>query len=164
MIWRDDDISISTDLAVLKPVHDIFKKHIVLHTVAVIAEDIGLNVELVEYLKRENFNVQLHCWKHYNLVENIDKLKTDIGKALETFENCGFERPTTLYPPWNITNNAVNCLLWDEFKLKVSNQKCSLSYYVAKNGNVGVDVVNFHYWDGECKDLDEALKIYNARR
>ena len=164
MIFRDDDISVSTDLAVLKPIHNLFKQAIVMHTVAVIAKDIDQHPKLVNYLKTQNFDIQLHCWEHYNLVENYDKLKVDIGKAIDMFEKCGFDRPTILYPPWNITSNKVNVLLWDEFKLGVSNIKCSLSYYCANDGNVEPDVINFHYWDGECKDLPEALRIYNTKR
>jgi len=165
MIFRDDDISVHTDLAVLKPVHDIFKKHLVMHTVAVIAKDIDMNTDLVMYLKKENFDVQLHCFEHYNFAEvDINKLDTDLLRSLNMFARCGIDRPTVLYPPWNITSHAVNVMAWDKHKLTVSNKKCSLSQYVKANGNVDVDVVNFHYWDKECEDLDEALTIYNRLR
>lgn len=165
MIFRDDDISVTTDLAVLKPIHDKFKSAIVMHTVAIIAKDISNNIELISYLKRENFDIQLHCWEHYNFTEiPLNQLKGDIGKALIMFETCGFDRPAVIYPPWNKTSNAVNIMLWDEFKLKVSNIKCSLYYYVANQGNVPFDTINFHYWDEECNDLEEALCIYNAKR
>ncbi len=165
MIFRDDDISVHTDLAVLKPVHEIFKKYMVMHTVAVIAKDIDMNTELVMYLKRENFDVQLHCFEHYNLTEMPpDTLDLSLTRAINMFKRCGFDLPTKLYPPWNITNQAVNVLAWDKHRLEVSNKKCSLSQYVKANGNVDVDVVNFHYWDEECKDLEAALKIYTEKR
>lgn len=165
MIFRDDDISVHTDLAVLKPVHDIFKKYLVMHTVAIIAKDIDMNTELVMYLKRENFDVQLHCWEHYNFSEApLQQLETDLLRCKNMFARCGFDKPVTLYPPWNKTTHAVDVMAWDKQRLKVSNKKCSLSYYVANNGKVDVDVVNFHYWDDECKDLDEALRIYNLNR
>lgn len=165
MIFRDDDISVHTDLAALKPVHDIFKKHLVMHTVAVIAKDIDMNTELIMYLKRENFDVQLHCFEHYNLTEMpTDQLELSLTRAMNMFKRCGLDLPTVLYPPWNISSKAVEVLAWDKFKLNVSNRKCSLSQYVKANGNVDVDVVNFHYWDEEIKDLDEALNIYTHRR
>jgi len=162
-VWRDDDISVHTDLAVLKPVHDIFKKHLIMHTVAVIAKDIDMNTELVMYLKKENFDVQLHCWEHYNHVECKDKLPVDLQRCMNMFARCGFDKPTVLYPPWNIADSTVVHHA-AAFGLTVSNKKCSLSQYVKANGNVDVDVVNFHYWDKECEDLDEALTIYNRLR
>lgn len=165
MIFRDDDISVHTDLAVLKPVHDIFKKYLVMHTVAIIAKDIDMNTELIMYLKKENFDVQLHCFEHYNFTEvPLEKLDTDLLRSINMFKRCGLDVPKTLYPPWNLTNQSVNVMAWDKHRLEVSNKKCSLSYYVAHNGNIDVDVVNFHYWDDECKDLDEALRIYTSKR
>ncbi len=165
MIFRDDDISVHTDLARLKPVHDIFKKHMVLHTVAIIAKDIDMNTELVMYLKRENFDVQLHCFEHHHFPEmKMEDLKRHIQQSLNMFARCGFDRPTVLYPPWNQTTHAINVMVYETFGIEVSNKKCSLSQYVRAAGNVDVDVVNFHYWDDECKDLDEALTIYNTLR
>ncbi len=165
MIFRDDDISVHTDLAVLKPVHQIFKKYMVMHTVAIIAKDIDMNTELVMYLKRENFDIQLHCFEHYNLTElTAEQLDIALLKSTNMFKRCGFDLPIRLYPPWNKTSQAVNVLAWDKYNLEVSYKKCSLAQYVAANGNVDVDVVNFHYWDDEIKDLDEALRIYTEKR
>lgn len=163
MIFRDDDISVHTDLAVLKPVHDIFKKHLVMHTVAIIAKDIDMNTELIMYLKRENFDVQLHCWEHYNMIECKDKLPVDLLRCMNMFKRCGIDIPKILYPPWNVADSTVIHHA-SYFNLEVSTKKCSLSQYVAANGNVDVDVVNFHYWDEECRDLDEALRIYTSKR
>lgn len=166
MIFRDDDISVHTDLSVLKPVHGLFKKYLVMHTVAIIAKDIDMNTELIMYLKRENFDIQLHCFEHYNFTEvPIDKLDIDLLRCLNMCKRCGFDPlPKTLYPPWNQTNQAVNVMAWDKHKLDVSTKKCSLSQYVSAKGNVDVDVVNFHYWDDECKDLEEVLRIYTSKR
>ena len=165
MIFRDDDVSVHTDLARLKPVHDVFKKYMVMHTVAIIAKDIDMNTELVMYLKKENFDVQLHCFEHHHFPEmEHDKLKLDLQRCLNMFARCGFDRPTTLYPPWNQTTNKINIMAMADFNLNVSTKKCSLSQYVMAGGNVDVDVVNFHYWDKECDDLDEALRIYNTKR
>lgn len=164
-IFRDDDISVSTDLSILKPIHNKFKEANVMHTVAIIAKDLELNKELVTYLRKENFDIQLHCWEHYNFTEQpIEKLKEDIKAALSTLLHCGFDRPKVIYPPWNCTNKAVNVMIWDTFGIDVSIEKCSLSYYVKHNGEVPYNVVNFHYWDSECDDLDEALRIYNLKR
>lgn len=167
MIFRDDDISVTTDLAVLKPVHDKFKAAIVMHTIAVIAKDLDQNKDLVAYLKRENFDIQLHCWEHINLVENKKRLASDIELSLAMFEKCGIDRPTILACPWNISDSTVIHIAKGyglEIPVKSPSDKCSLSYYVSHNGNVPHSTVNFHYWDDECKDLDEALRIYNTKR
>lgn len=157
MIFRDDDISVSTDLTRLKFIHDKFLKAGVTHTVAVIAKDLCNNPELVEYLKLGGFDIQLHCWEHVDLTKlKLIDIRWHISDCLEMMDFCGFNRPTKLYPPWNKSNEKLSFAAYAA-QITVSNKKISLSQYL--NGVKG-EVINFHYWDKECDDLDAALLKY----
>lgn len=164
MIFRDDDISHTTDIALFKRVHKYFKDAVMMHTIALIVKDIETNPKLVEYIKRENIDVQIHCFTHYKLTEDIEQAELDIPLCIETIEKLFGERPTVLYPPWNNTTEELNELA-ESFGLKVSTKKISLDQYLRCDGEVDEEVINFHYWaQQETILLEPALKLYNSKR
>lgn len=163
-IFRDDDISHTTDLAHFKKVHDYFKEAIVMHTIALIVKDIEKNPELIDYIKNNNIDVQVHCWQHYDLTANIEQFEKDLPKCIDTIEILFGERPTTLFPPWNNASEKVIDIAADH-GLTVSYKKVSLDQYIRFNGEVDEQVINFHYWAQQDIILIEpALSIYNNKR
>ncbi len=164
MIFRDDDISHTTDLAAFHKVHNFFREAIVLHTIALIVKDIDTNPELVDYIKTQNIDVQIHCWTHYDLTSDIEQAEKDLKLCIDTIEEVLNERPTTLYPPWNKTSKELEIMAC-HLGLRVSTEKGSLEHYILNQGNVDYDVINFHYWaQQEIILLEPALKIYNTLR
>ena len=159
MIWRDDDISKSTNLKRFKQIHNLFLKYKVLHTVSLICEVIEENKPLIKYLQQQIKNgsivVEIHCWKHYDFTENPTQLITDLPKCIEAVTRL-FNKPTTLFPPWNKTNRHVDHIAFLN-KLEISTQKMSISGYLKGQNE---KVINFHFWADECDQLEDALKKY----
>ena len=163
-IFRNDDLSFKTSVNQFEEVHKLFKKHIVLHTIAVICKDIQKNPELIAFINKNNIDVQVHCWDHYDFTLNHDELKVDLPKCVKAITKHFNHAPTTLYPPWNKSDAMVEEIA-KENGLVVSNKKVSLSQYIRFEGNVEEDVINFHSW---CLDeimiLEDALKLYVSKR
>jgi hypothetical protein len=158
MIFRDDDVSKDTDLKRFKQVHELFNKYAALHTVALICKDIEQNKPLLKYLKyQKNIHVQVHAWEHFNFQTDLHKLHEQLPQAVELITRH-FKKPTVLFPPWNKSSIGVEKIAWNN-GLKVMSDKISLSQYLR---GVKGDVINFHYWADECKDLEAALKKYTA--
>lgn len=160
-IFRDDDISLITNINQFVFVHQIFQRFRVTHTIAVILKDIEKNVELMAYLlsHRDEIDIQLHCWEHvdYNrLISQADDLTKCVREFTATFGNP----PATWYPPWNscdfrTAEVAKGCGLIPR------PDKISLDQYIRKKGAVKEDTINFHYWyEPEVNDLYKALEIY----
>lgn len=164
MIWRNDDVSFKTEVGQFAEVHKLFKKHIVLHTIAVICKDIQKNPELIEYINTNNIDVQVHCWDHYDFTLNHDRLKTDLPKCIKAITKYFKHAPITLYPPWNKSDEIVEQIAKDN-GLTVSNKKVSLSQYIRTEGDVAESVINFHSWSlPEIIDLDAALTLFVSKR
>jgi peptidoglycan/xylan/chitin deacetylase (PgdA/CDA1 family) len=163
-IFRNDDVSYKTEVGQFEEVHKLFKKYIVLHTIAVICKDIQKNKELIDYINANNIDVQVHCWEHYDFTQNHDKLRKDLPKAIAVIEKHFKHRPTVLYPPWNKSDAIVEQIA-AENGLTVSNQKISLSQFIRFEGNTREDVINFHSWAlPEIIILEDALKLYTKNR
>lgn len=165
MIWRDDDISVTTKLEQFRFVHEIFKSFNAVHTIAVIAKDIEKNEELVEYINehKKSIDIQLHCWEHYDHKELIEEKLTEFFKmGIGSIHNAFGVTPKIFYPPWNsVSDLAIRVA--GSFGLTTNPGKCSLGYYIKHNGNISFDTVNFHYWyEPEVNDLYKALKIYTG--
>lgn len=164
MIFRNDDVSYKTEVGQFEEVHKLFKKHIVLHTIAVICKDIQKNQELIDYINRNNIDVQIHCWEHYDFTQNHDKLRADLPKAVKAITKYFRHPPITLYPPWNKSDEIVEQIA-KENGLTLSNKKVSLSQYIRFEGKVEEDVINFHSWAlPEIIVLEEALQLYVRNR
>lgn len=158
IIFRNDDISKTTDLKQFKAVHALFNKYKVTHTIALICKDIEDNKQLVKYLKQQkNIDIQVHAWEHYDFTLEPVRLSEDLPKCVELITRL-FKKPTILYPPWNKSDLRVAHIA-RQLGLEVSNKKISLSQYL--EGKPG-EVINFHSWDKECKDLEAALKKFTS--
>jgi peptidoglycan/xylan/chitin deacetylase (PgdA/CDA1 family) len=157
LIWRDDDISFETDLKRFKQIQDLFLKYNVLHTIGLICKDIHKNIDLINFINKNNIDVQIHCWNHYDMTLNYEKVKNDLPRCIETIEKCFGKRPTVLYVPWNHSDEMIEWIA-KENELTVSNKKISLSGYL--RGQTG-EVINFHSWSDECIDLEAALIKYS---
>lgn len=166
MRFRDDDISRKTKVAELDHVHSLFVKHGVVHTVAVIAEDLWKNVSVVRYLEDPLFDVQLHCWAHNDLtvLQDEKRLRDHLEFGCRMIESLFGKRPSTLFPPWNRADQrlievAAVC------GLKVSKDKVSLQQYIRAGGDAGDADVNFHYWDKtEAGLIEHALIIFKTKK
>lgn len=158
MIWRDDDISVATDLAQFKAIHELFIKYNVTHTIAVICEDIELNIDLLIYLKiTSHIDIQIHCWDHYDITLYTEVFESDLKKCIKKIKEVFGIDATTYYPAWNRANEE-NKKAIEANGLTLSKDKISLSKYLRTTNYNGV--INFHYWADECKDLEAALIKY----
>ncbi len=163
-IWRDDDIQVSTDLKQFILVDEIFKKHKVNHTIAVIAKDIEIHQGLVKYIKKNpHIDVQLHCWEHIRY-SDMDLFKKHLKFGRDSLEEI-FEKPVNIwYPPWNETTEDMNKVA-KSLGLNPYPQHTTLMEYLKDNGNSRFDTVIFHYWfTGDVVLLDRALELYNLHQ
>lgn len=163
MIFRDDDISHKTDLTRFKQVHEMFAGKKAVHTIAIICKDLELNQPLIDYINEcGDFEIAIHCWEHVDLTTLSHQ---EIGIHFFKAINCIYsnfkviKKPITLFPPWNISNEKIERYAKD-WCMVVSNEKISLSQYIK---GIKADVVNFHHWSDEIKDLPKAIEIYESR-
>lgn len=162
IIWRDDDISHLTKTDEFKQVHESFQKYGVTHTIALIVKDIQRNPELISFIKENDIDVQIHCWEHFDMTKTVDILEEHLINCIGTIKSVFGITPTTVYPPWNSSNNEVEAIV-TKLGLIVRPDKISLNQYIRAGGDVAEDVVNFHYWAYEEKMLIEpALRIYTS--
>lgn len=172
MIWRSDDLSyryfipsenrwLEQDyiLKRFKEIDSLFIKYGVKHTVAIVAKDFEKAPELIEYIKAHpHIDVQLHCWQHDNYAElDYWEMLNHFDSAIMTFRIIFNKPPLIWFPPYNKINGDCELIAYQN-NLQISNKKISLSNYIA--GKREPEVINFHYWADECKDLEAALKIY----
>lgn len=162
MIWRDDDISVTTKLPPLCAVDDCFQREGMPHTIAVIAEHIETNRPLVQAILERGMHVQLHAWIHEDLRTHA-AARAALPLAVERLTQVFGTRPTVLYPPWNQSNAAVEAAA-SALGLTVSTQKVSLDQFLRCKGEVSEEVINFHYWDeAELALLPDALRLDRQR-
>lgn len=162
MIWRDDDPSVLTKIEQFAFCHEIFQKYKVIHTLALIMKDIEKNKDLVRYIKanQKEFDIQLHCWEHFDHDKNIEEAKFSIGKGKAEIERIFGVTPTIFYPPWNSSNQELSDYC-TSIGLTARPDKISISQYIRVKGAVKEDTCNFHYWyEPEVNDLHKALSIY----
>lgn len=160
MIWRDDDISHETNLQQFARVHLNFYRYNVVHTVALICKDIHKAPELIKFINESKIDVQVHAFEHVDFTQlTKDEMRVQFKKSIAAIKKYFKKTPDTFYPPWNRSNAFVEEVA-AEFGLTVSNQKISLSQYL--RGATG-EVINFHSWSDECKDLEAALIKYTGK-
>lgn len=164
MIFRDDDISHMTDLSVFSRVHEMFERACVVHTVALIMQDLDKNMELVKYLCSHTcLNMQLHCWQHVDLTTE-PQLDEHMDKAVAQYYKLFGGPLRVLYPPWNKSDDRVVAAA-RKHHLEVRPDKISLQQYIRVRGDVKEKVVNFHYWaPAEQIMIEPALAIFNSKR
>jgi peptidoglycan/xylan/chitin deacetylase (PgdA/CDA1 family) len=159
MIFRNDDVSHSTDLQQLKDVQALFDKYEVQHTIALICKDIQKSPELIKFINAHNIDVQVHAWGHTDFTKLTgEEIRVQFKKSIACIKKHFKKTPTVFYPPWNRSNELVETVA-AEFGLTVSDKKISLSQYLR---GATRDVINFHSWSDECKDLEPALKKYTS--
>lgn len=155
-LYRDDDISVTSDIQLLMEVHDLFVKHGKIHTVAVLVKDIWENKEVWYWLMTSsNLRIGLHGWDHKDYGRaGYSEIQSDIQRCLEYLHDKAkkgkYESPyvDTFYPPWNSVGPDLSKI-------------CQL-YGLQCDARIGPPVFNFHYW--ACQDkkhmdaLEEALK------
>lgn len=167
MIFRDDDVNKLTMIDQFKKVHEIFVKHRVLHTIALIVNGIEEHVELVDYLKKNFVNgtldIQLHCYDHIKSTNSYEETEKDILLGIEAINSIFEVYPSHYYPTWNFVDDKV-IEIASSFGLRTVTEKVTLSKYVQLNGAVMEDVINFHYWAPEVMFLEPALKIYTKTK
>jgi peptidoglycan/xylan/chitin deacetylase (PgdA/CDA1 family) len=109
MLYRDDDISVTTNIILLKKVHDIIVSRGKIHTVAVQMKDIWENKEVWYFLMTaKNLDVGLHGWTHRDYSKlSYDEIMRDIHESISYWESNilrgGYNKKEikTFYPPWN---------------------------------------------------------------
>lgn len=169
IIWRDDDIAFAHTYHQTQhldqeeifyrfcEVDKLFKKHNVSHTIAVIAKDIDKAEILVEYIKaNKHIDVQLHCWEHLHYPHHLDLFEEHLMLGVEKLQKVFNKQITTFYPPYNdVVSKMIN--ICKANKIELSYSKMDLQQYLK-----GMDrnIINFHYWSDECKDLETALIKY----
>jgi peptidoglycan/xylan/chitin deacetylase (PgdA/CDA1 family) len=167
MIFRDDDICATTPTALLQSAHNIFLTNGVIHTLALVSQhlDEEFAQNLVAYIKATPlFDLQLHCWNHVDLTEDMARTELHLLQSLEMIERVFGVRPTTLYPPWNRSNKNTQEIA-EALGLTVSTDKISLEGYLRCGGLAREEVINFHYWSPhEVELLRKAVPIYAAHQ
>lgn len=154
-LFRDDDISVTSNITLLKQVHNHFVTYNKMHTVAVLMKDLWENKEVWYWLMTaENLEIGLHGWEHSDYGKmSPDRIRRDIENSLWYWKEriaagkYPYRPIKVFYPPWNSTSQHLESVC-EEFFLKVDSR-------------VGGEVYNFHYWAlqdfGKLEDLKEAL-------
>jgi len=159
-IWRDDDIGHMTDLKKFKEVHEIFKKYKVTHTIALICKDIEKAPKLIDYIRKNDISVQIHCWDHVDFKNSALTLQEDLLNCSVAIEKHFKVAPKYVFPPWN-SADETSIGIAKELDLIMEPEKISLPQYIRTKGHVKEPVINFHYWAYEhVMLLDAALNIY----
>lgn len=159
MIWRDDDISRTTNLAHLLQVDDEFQRTGQVHTIACIMDGLAARPDLIAAIQARRMEPQLHCWTHDDLTKDAASLAA-LPQAVQAMEDLFGVRPTVLYPPWNRSDERVEAVA-QALGLMVACEKLSLPAYIRAGGYVQEHVVNFHYWDAdESRLIGAALRLH----
>lgn len=155
-MYRDDDICVTSNIEILRRVHEFFIKYNKVHTIAVLMEDIWENKEVWHWLMTApNLEICLHGWDHKDFsVMTKEDIRADFKLCLDYWvrrlkdHKKEFIPIKKFLPPWNRVSEDLK-VVCAEFGLEVDNR-------------VGGEVYNFHYWalyDPErIAALEEALK------
>lgn len=153
IIYRDDDVSVHTNVYLFEKLHQEFIKRGKIHTCAVIMKDLWENQALFYYLAvTPNIEIGLHGWEHndYSLL-NYYECRNDIVKSLEYWKinakrMFGYVKPIdTFYAPWNHESETIKQVC-KELGLKFCN---------VKKGKWNEWRINsFHHWYLELNPQD----------
>lgn len=158
MKYRDDDISVHTDLSLFKKFHEAFMRNNEIHTCAIIARDIWKNRELTHYLETQPLlDLQYHGLDHIDYSKISEKeCYEQLKEGKEYLEEKLHRRIKVFYPPWNIEDQMVRSVC-DRLGLKYDNRRVEARDYL--NGAAG-ERVNLHYW----QDQDIIEEVLNKHR
>lgn len=145
MIYRDDDISVFTNIETFKKIHEEFLRRNETHTVAVLMKDLWQNQAIFYYLAtKTNLVIGLHGWEHkdYSTL-SLEECNDDIKRSLDYWkENAtrmtGQLKPiTTFFAPWNRESLSIRKACEDN----------GLKFCNVKNGEWEGDTIkSFHWW------------------
>ena len=154
-LYRDDDISVTTDIILFKQVNDLFIKHNKIHTCAVQMAGLWDNKEIWYLLNlHSNIEVGLHCWEHVDYSKlAYDEIVKDINKCLDywntkcakSFGKDKAKKINTLFPPWNAISPEL--------------EKACNDRGLKLDARIGPPVYNFHYWSCINPDKMKGLEI-----
>lgn len=167
--FRDDDISVTTNIQKLEAAHEIIVGANRVHTVVVQMREIAANEEVWCWLhEAENLNVQLHGWDHAALDGepwyhnrtgqlhrglSLGEITFELQQCCEYWENIsrrgGYKwKPLeVLYPPWNRTSDLTN----------QAAKACGLRVDAQYGPSSGTFL--FHYWSArEVERLRKAVR------
>lgn len=151
-LYRDDDICVTSNVTLLRQVHDLFIKHNKIHTVAVQMKDIWDNKEVWYWLMTApNLEVGLHGWEHKDYgVMPYSEIYSDIERSINYWnthivKGKYHQKPLKkFFPPWNSSS----------YRLEEACEKFGLTV----DTRVGGEVYNFHYWALQDKDRMKKLE------
>lgn len=141
-LFRDDDISVTTDIGLLIKAHELVTDYGGRHAVALLMKDLWDNKEVWLWLMTTpNLVVGLHGWTHrdYSVLQSTEII-ADIELSLTYWrEHIGAypEAPQidTFFPPWNRSSPALERACYATgLKLDTRWKKDS-------------DVYGFHSWE-----------------
>lgn len=154
-LFRDDDISYTSDIHLVMKAHDIITKNGHIHTVAVQMYRLWECKEIWFWLMTaKNLAIGLHCWEHddYSAM-SAQKASEHIKRSLEYWKDKrhpSYNPPKikTFFPPWNKTSDQLM-------------QACTLNG-LRLDSRVGGEVYGFHYWEliypERVKRLEDACR------
>lgn len=139
-LFRDDDISFTTDWRLLQEAHDIIVRAGRVHTVAVLMFDLWENHEVWYWLMTaKNLRIGLHGWRHsdYGAMPQAE-IEADIRRSLDYWREhtVNYRNPPSIesfYPPWHRSGPA----------LEAACKACGLALDARKSA----PVYCFHSWE-----------------
>jgi hypothetical protein len=156
-VFRDDDISVTTDIGLLMKAHEIITSHGREHTVAVLMDGLWDNKEVWLWLMTaKNLRVGLHGWTHRDYgKESRGVCLAVITRSIHYWNShAGAYRDapkiTTFYPPWNRTGPELEAAC------------AEVGLTVSTDWKKSSNVFGFHSWElvlpERVADLERALE------
>lgn len=113
-LFRDDDVSVTTDIGLLMRAHDLIVSHGKTHAVGVLMERLWDAKEVWLWLMTTpGLIVGLHGWRHEDYSTwPTTSIVTDIQRSLDYWRERSGAYPeapqiTTFFPPWNRVSPAL---------------------------------------------------------
>ena len=148
MKFRDDDISLHTELSSIREFNSHYLKYNEIHTMAIIARDLWNNRELTYWLESTPMlDLQYHGLDHVDYSKlSVQECYDQLKEGKEYLEDKLHRPIRVFYPPWNIEDQMVRSVC-QRLGLEFDNRRVEARDYL--NGASG-ERVNLHYW----QDLD----------
>ena len=159
LFYRDDDINVHTALSDILPIHEVFRRHNRLHTVACEMKDLWLNKALFWFLLKDPLiNVELHGWTHepYStwdvaaIVEELARARLYWHTHATRMLGCDLEslpptkRISVFFPPWNRVSASLEAAC-AQLGLRRSYKPEDCKFM-------------FHFWSTTPREVEEALQ------
>lgn len=156
-MYRDDDINYLTCVEELKRIHEPFKRHNKIHTVACEMMNLWDNKSLFWFLLTDpHINVELHGWTHkpYYMMLPQDIFK-DFTRAISYWEiNAKRMLGVTELP--ELKKITTYCATWNKSSQNVEDICKLLNLKLSTNN--GDCAWMFHYWATTPQEVEEKLR------